>query len=249
MKTARTSSADRPGDVDGLDDRPVDARDGTTTRSSRLGRPTTRSVADRRAGAATASYWRWMNSIIPTRIGMRITTRYAPSTNFTLTTTTRTTPVSTAPKALIAEPPAASRTPVTVSQWRTMPIWLSVKHTNTPTEYSGISAWSSPPKSDEQRDRDRRQEDDPPREREPVAAERELAGHVAVLGEERREPRERVVATCSRRGTGSAPSTIWNSVVQRRAVAEDACRATSAMTVGPPVPRRSGRSGTRRRRS
>ena len=25
-----------------------------------------------------------------------------------------------------------------------MPVWLSVKHTNTPTEYSGIRAWTSP---------------------------------------------------------------------------------------------------------
>ena len=74
-----------------------------------------------------------MNSIIATRIGIRITTRYAPSTNFTLTTTTRTTAVRTAPNALTAarQTQPDSRT---LRQWMTIPIWLSVKQTNTPTE-------------------------------------------------------------------------------------------------------------------
>ena len=46
----------------------------------------------------------------------------------------------------------------------------------------------------QQPERDRRQQDDAPRVREAVAAERELAGHVAVLGEDRGEAREGVEA-------------------------------------------------------
>ena len=58
---------------------------------------------------ADAEYWRWMNSIIPTSTGMRITTRYAPPVNFPTTTTTSTTPVSTAPKRVDRQPPAPAR--------------------------------------------------------------------------------------------------------------------------------------------
>jgi hypothetical protein len=74
-----------------------------------------------------------MNSIIPTRTGMRITTRYAPEVNFTDATTMSTTPVRIAPIALIV---SRRRQPGSLPryQWRTMPPWLSVKHTNTPTE-------------------------------------------------------------------------------------------------------------------
>ena len=111
---------------------------GMTTRSSRCGASVTKS-ARIASSRREASYWRLMNSIIPTRTGIRITTRYAPSTNFTLTTTTSTTAVRNAPKALtdMRQTQPASRTR---RQWMTMPIWLSVKQTNTPTEYSGISA-------------------------------------------------------------------------------------------------------------
>ena len=74
-----------------------------------------------------------MNSIIPTSSGMRITTSQAPSTNFSNTTIPSTIAVSAAPSALIAarrcQPGSGWR-----RQWRTMPVWLSVKHTNTPTE-------------------------------------------------------------------------------------------------------------------
>ena len=42
--------------------------------------------------------------------------------------------------------------------------------------------------------RDHGQQDDPPREREPVAAEGELAGHEAVLRQDRCQPREGVEA-------------------------------------------------------
>ncbi len=46
----------------------------------------------------------------------------------------------------------------------------------------------------EQQEGDGRQEDDAPGVGEPVAAERELAGHVAVLGQDRGEAREGVEA-------------------------------------------------------
>ena len=58
---------------------------------------------------------------------------------------------------------------------------------------------------DHDRAGDGAQQDDPGREREPVAAERELARDEAVLGEHRREARERRRTTCSRRGTAAAP--------------------------------------------
>ena len=78
-----------------------------------------------------------MNSIIPTRSGIRITTTNAPPENFSVTTMPRTTNVSSAPNALIAiryhQPGARVRI-----QWRTIPVCDSVKQTNTPTEYSGI---------------------------------------------------------------------------------------------------------------
>ena len=58
-------------------------------------------------------------------------------------TTTATTPVSTAPRPLSARRPRQPD-PRTDNQWRTMPLWLIVNDTNTPTEYSGISACVSP---------------------------------------------------------------------------------------------------------
>ena len=65
-----------------------------------------------------------------------MTTTKAPPVNFSVTTM-RTTTRQQAPKALTTirhrQPAARVRT-----QWRTMPAWDSVKHTNTPTEYSGI---------------------------------------------------------------------------------------------------------------
>src|SRR4029079_6264973 len=110
---------------------------GTIARSSRVGGATTydRLIASWRADC---TYWRRMNSIIPTRSGIRMTTTKAPPENFSVTTMARTTAVSRAPNALTAprhrQPAARVR-----NQWRTMPPWDSVKHTNTPTEYSGIS--------------------------------------------------------------------------------------------------------------
>ena len=50
---------------------------------------------------AVARYWRWMNSIIPTRIGMITTTR-SDSGAFATVTITATTPVRAAPKPFSA---------------------------------------------------------------------------------------------------------------------------------------------------
>ena len=116
---------------------------GMITRCSRWGRSNTRS--SRTASSFDCeSYWRRMKSMMPTRVGIMITTRKAPSTNFTDVTTTAITPVSTAPTALIAsryrQPGSRVR-----SQWRTMPVCEIVKSMNTPTAYSGISAWVEPP--------------------------------------------------------------------------------------------------------
>ena len=73
-----------------------------------------------------------MNDMMPTRIGIRTRTSQAPSENFTAVTMIATTPVSAAPKALIArrrrQPGDRSR-----SQCRIMPVWLIVKSMNTPT--------------------------------------------------------------------------------------------------------------------
>ena len=65
---------------------------------------------------------------------------HAPCVNLVTSTTTSTSPVTTAPKALITRVrthPAGAAGSVSVRssrvQCRTMPVWLSVKETNTPT--------------------------------------------------------------------------------------------------------------------
>ena len=63
---------------------------------------------------------------------------------------------------------------------------------NTPTAYSGISAWVEPPPAMTTSDAgDGAQHQDAGRVREPVAAEGELAREEAVLAEDRGQPRER----------------------------------------------------------
>src|SRR4051812_9766377 len=118
---------------------------GTMARSSRNGALTTYPGRSAR-WRADAAYWRLMNSMMPTRVGIRITTRYAPPANFSNTTIASTTAVRIVPRALIAirrhHPGSRLR-----RQWRTMPPWLNVKHTNTPTEYSGMSSVVTPPKA------------------------------------------------------------------------------------------------------
>ena len=72
---------------------------------------------------------------------------HAPATNLVITTMIRTVPVQMKPMVLITrERIILRRTAESVSvrssrvQCRTMPIWLSVNDTNTPTMYSWISA-------------------------------------------------------------------------------------------------------------
>ena len=56
---------------------------------------------------ADRAYWRWMNSIIPTSSGIRITTTSAPPENFSLTTMSRTIAGQDVPKALMASATAS----------------------------------------------------------------------------------------------------------------------------------------------
>ena len=102
-----------------------------TARSWRRGGPTTRSGRTASSFVELA-YWRLMNTITSTRIGMITATR-SEGGAFSTVTTTATIPVSTQPRALIARR-HCQRLPRTLRQWRTMPPWLSVKETNTPTE-------------------------------------------------------------------------------------------------------------------
>ena len=71
-----------------------------------------------------------------------------------------------------------------------MPAWLSVKPVNTPNAYSGISAEMLPLKTTIRTPASDGEEDDPVGEHEPVAAVGELAGQVAVAGDDRRQPGE-----------------------------------------------------------
>ena len=75
MYTARTSSLIEPADVDRLDHRPVEARDrdDDPLLAPRLAADEVRPDGELRR--CEAAYWWWMNSIIPTSSGTRITTR------------------------------------------------------------------------------------------------------------------------------------------------------------------------------
>lgn len=72
--------------------------------------------------------------------------------NFVTRTTTSTRPVKNAPKVLMARERTMWRRlawSFSVRRWRfqcrTMPVWLSVNETNTPTMYSWISRVESAP--------------------------------------------------------------------------------------------------------
>ena len=119
---------------------------GTMTRSSRCGARTTRSGRDGEL-AARGAYWRLMNSIIATRIGITITTRTRRRRTSRRGRRRRRRRSARAPKALIAEPPAASRRSAPRASGGPCPIWPIVKATNTPTAYSGIRALVMPPKA------------------------------------------------------------------------------------------------------
>ena len=71
-----------------------------------------------------------------------------------------------------------------------MPVCDSVNDVNTPTAYSGISALVTPPNATISRPAATGEQEDAVREHEPVAPVRELAGQVAVAGDDRRQPRE-----------------------------------------------------------
>ena len=77
-------------------------------------------------------YWRAMASIITTRTGMMTATRSEAGALAT-STTTETMPVITAPSALMPTLPR-HLSPLTRSQCLTIPPWLMVKLTKTPTE-------------------------------------------------------------------------------------------------------------------
>ena len=70
--------------------------------------------------------------------GTAITTTHAPSRNFVPNSTTTVIAVITAP-APFTLARSCQRRGLALRQWRTSPIWLSVKPMNTPIAYSGIS--------------------------------------------------------------------------------------------------------------
>ena len=111
-----------------------------------------------------------------------------------IVTTTATSAGHGAAEAIDRRAASASPDDRSRSQWRTIPPWLMVKDTNTPTEYSGISAVGVALEDDEEDDRDEAEDHDPRRERQAVTAEAELAWQVSVLGEDRGQSREGVVA-------------------------------------------------------
>ena len=76
------------------------------------------------------------------------------------------------------------------SQWRTMPACDRVIEVKTPIAYSGISASTVPPKATRIAIARKARATMPGAERQPLAAEREAAGHEPVAGEDRGEPRE-----------------------------------------------------------
>ena len=71
-----------------------------------------------------------------------------------------------------------------------MPDCESVNDVNTPTAYSGISALVMPPKATISSAGRAGEHEHAVGEHQPVAAVRELAGQVAVAGDDRRQPRE-----------------------------------------------------------
>ena len=110
-----------------------------------------------------------------------------------------------------------------------MPVWLIVKSMNTPTAYSGMSRWVIAAEADDEQRGHAAQDEDPVGVREPVAAERELAGHVPVLGEDREQARERVEARV--RGQEQQQGREGLEQVERSRRRRRPSRATWEMTV------------------
>ena len=124
---------------------------------------------------------------------------HAPARNLVTRTTSSTEPVESSPIVLITrERIILRRARASVSvrsnrvQCRTMPIWLNVKETNTPTMYSWIRAVTSAWNAMIEHERRHRQEQDAVGERQPVAAGVQLARQVTVLRQDRAEHREAV---------------------------------------------------------
>ena len=93
------------------------------------------------------------------------------------------------PEAVDRHAPAPARAR-SRSQWTTMPACDRVIEVKTPIAYSGISASTRPPNATSTTIDEDGQGHDPGAEREPLAAEREPAGHEPVARQDRRQPRE-----------------------------------------------------------
>ena len=165
---------------------------GTTTRCSRCGpgrTPSSRTWSS----SAWASYWRKMNDMMRTRIGMRTRTSHAPAWNLTAVTTIATAPVRIAPNALIdrrRRQPGATL-PQPVADHAGLADREVDEHADRVQRDEQVG---DGPEADDQQGGDAAEDEDPVGVGEPVAAKGELARHVAVLGEDREQARERVEA-------------------------------------------------------
>ncbi len=79
---------------------------------------------------------------------------HAPCVNFVISTTTRTVPVTVSPRALIVRLVRIRRRRAASCsvrrrrfQWMTIPVWLAVNETKTPTMYSWMSRVTSASKA------------------------------------------------------------------------------------------------------
>ena len=105
----------------------------------------------------------------------------------------RTTAVRTPPSGVDAEAPAPARLPdpQPVPDHPDLAEREAQEHADRVQRDQRVGVAAEGPQDPEG---DGREQHDPPRVRQPVAAERELAGHVAVLGQDRGEAREGVEA-------------------------------------------------------
>ena len=107
--TARTSRLMVPPELDRLDDRAVDAVDRDDHPLLAMRSDPSRGRRGPASSRSWASYSRRMNSIIATRTGMSTMTSHAPSTNFTLVTTTATMAGRDAADGVDGQPAAPAR--------------------------------------------------------------------------------------------------------------------------------------------
>ena len=137
--------ADRAADVDRLDDGPVDARHRHDDPLLAL-RPRDDDVRPDRELRADARYWRLMNSIIATRIGMTTATSSDVGA-LAISDDDGDDAGQHAAEAVDRQPPAPAATLARAASGGPCPPWLIVNDTNTPTEYSGMRAVVLPPKT------------------------------------------------------------------------------------------------------